>query len=191
VGKTGVHHDARNVFFMEDSKRLNVKKVCLLVLCVLSLSWTLPAQSWSSGADQHFREGYQASIARKWDQAIALFTNSIEGDPTNPEVYFQRAVAFEMTGRIDDAIADYHKTLQLKPDYYLAMEYLAKLYESKGRYETALALYNKALPLVSDQKWRSMVNWWISEAKKKITSAGEDNETFSGRRNRHSHSRTR
>jgi len=170
---------------------LSDRKVCLLALCVLSLSWVLAGACWSSPADEDFRKGYEASIAREWEQAIALFTSSIEADPTNPEVYFQRAVAFEMAGRIDEAMADYHKALQLKPDYYLALEYLAKLYESKGGYEKALVLYNRALPLVTDEKWRSMVNWWISEAKKKIASTGETNETSSARRERHSRSRAR
>lgn len=167
------------------------RKLCLSALCLLSLCWVLTGESWSGSADDHFREGYQASIARDWDQAIALFTVSIADDPGNPEVYFQRAVAFEMAGKIDEAMADYHEALRLKPDYYLALEYLAKLYESKGRYEKALTLYNRALPLVTDEKWRSLVNWWISEAKKKIATGGEIDESSPVRRERHSRSRSR
>lgn len=146
-----------------------VRKVPFFALCLFSaFSFSSVSAGASSQALDYFREGYAACMAREWDKAVALYTSSIELDPDNAEVYFQRAVARDMAGRTDDAIADYLKALQLKPGYYLAMEYLAKLYESKGRYAEAIDLYTRALPLVTDSKWRSMVQWWISEAKRNI-----------------------
>jgi hypothetical protein len=55
------------------------------------------------------------------------------------------------------------------------MEYLAKLYEGKGDYFKAVELYSKALPLVPDPKWRSVINGWLSEARKKMQE-GRKNE---------------
>ena len=83
--------------------------------------------------------------------------------------------------RVDEAIVDYEKTLELRPDYYLAMEYLAKLYEGKGEYARAVELYSRALELVTDAKWRSVVKWWRSQAKKKIKQDTYDREKSSGR----------
>jgi tetratricopeptide (TPR) repeat protein len=122
----------------------------------------------ASKAEEYFREGYVASMAREWDEAIDWYTRSIQLNPKNSEVYFQRAITFEMTGRPARAIADYKKTLELKPDYYLAMEYLAKLYERSGHYGKALGLYKRALPLVENRKWRTIVRQWISQAEKRM-----------------------
>lgn len=150
--------------------------VCILAACV-------PALVGASNlkAKEYFREGYLASMSREWDSAIALYTKSIELDPQNPETYLQRAAAFEMADRIDEAVADYEKTLALRPDYYLAMEYLAKLYEAKGEYPKAVDLYARALKVVTDAKWRSVVKWWMSQAKKKIKQAGKADDRRSGR----------
>ena len=124
-------------------------------------------------AEDYFRQGYISAMSRDWDTAISLYTRAIEVNPEDIEAHFQRAVTFDIVGRIDEAISDYESTLKLRPDYYLAMEYLAKLYEGKGDYFKAVELYSKALPLVPDPKWRSVLNGWISEAKKKIHSGGK------------------
>lgn len=138
--------------------------VCGLVL----FSWShFAAYASAPEARQYFRDGYLAATAREWDAAVSLYTKAIELDQVNPEIYLQRAAAHQMAGNIDLAISDYEKSLELKPDYYLALEYLAKLYETKGHYDKAMNLYYRALPLVTDSKWRSVVKWWISQAKSK------------------------
>jgi len=37
----------------------------------------------------------------------------------------------------------------------------------QGHYDKAINLYYRALLLVTDSKWRSVVKWWISQAKSK------------------------
>lgn len=147
-----------------------MKKYCLIV-CLLACTTSAHASAVSEQARDLYIEGFKAAMAREWDRAIENYNRSIELDPGNPEAYFQRAVAFEMVGRIDEAVQDYEKTLHLSPQYHLAMEYLAKLYERKGEYEKAVALYKQALPLVNNPKWRSVLNWWIKEARKKLKAA--------------------
>ena len=139
-----------------------------LVCGLMLLLWSHFAACGSAPeARQYFRDGYLAATAREWDAAISLYTKAIELDQVDPEIYLQRAAAHQMAGNIDLAISDYEKSLELKPDYYLALEYLAKLYEAKGHYDKAINLYYRALPLVTDSKWRSVVKWWISQAKSK------------------------
>jgi tetratricopeptide (TPR) repeat protein len=122
-------------------------------------------------AHDYLRKGYIASTARQWNSAVALYSKAIELNPADAEAYVQRAINFEMQDRTDEAIADYEKAIQIQPNYYLALEYLARLYESKGEYDKALELYTRALALVKDPTWRSMVTWWMSEAKKKLSAA--------------------
>jgi tetratricopeptide (TPR) repeat protein len=122
-------------------------------------------------AHDYLRKGYIASTARQWNNAIALYSKAIELNPSDAEAYMQRAINLEMEDRTDEAIADYEKAVQMQPNYYLALEYLARLYESKGQYEKAFNCYGRALALVKDPTWRSMVTWWMSEARKKISTA--------------------
>jgi tetratricopeptide (TPR) repeat protein len=149
--------------------------VVLALMFVLLLSGE--GSATASKAEEYFREGYVASMAREWDAAIDWYSKSIEADPENPEVYFQRAITFEMTGHPARAIADYEKTLELKPDYYLAMEYLAKLYERSGQYGKALRLYKRALPLVENGKWRTIVKRWMSQAEKKVKAESKKSDS--------------
>jgi|GEM_PF-795418 len=129
-----------------------------------------PAQGAPRSADDHFREGYIASTSRDWKKAIEHYTQAIRLDPDNADGFLQRATALEMTGRVDEAIRDYELVLQLRPHHYLALELLAKLHEIKGNHAKAVDLYRRALPLVSDPKWRSVVIWWMSEARRKTGS---------------------
>lgn len=145
---------------------------CILILCLASI--VIPHICWSSNAEDYFREGYVASMKREWNLAIDFYNKSIDLDPDNPGFYIQRASAYQMTDRIDDAISDYETALKLRPDYYLAMEYLASLYETKNEHSKALEVYNRALPLVRDSKWRSIIQWKISEARKKSTNIRAD-----------------
>lgn len=158
--------------------------MCLRMLSLLVIpmlfSISMANISWSSNAEEYFREGYLASMKREWNSAIDFFNKSIDLDPDNAGSYVQRASAYQMTDRVDEAIRDYEMALKLRPDYYLAMEYLASLYEIKKEYSKALEVYNRALPLVRDSKWRSIIQWKISEARKKasITSSEQVRRTI-------------
>ena len=138
---------------------------CFLILALVSI--VIPQSCWCSNAEDYFREGYVASMKREWNLAIDFFNKSIDLNPDNPGFYVQRASAYQMTDRVDDAIRDYETALRLRPDYYLAMEYLAGLYETRNEHSKALEVYNRALPLIRDSKWRSIIQWKISEARKK------------------------
>ncbi len=151
----------------------------ILVFAVCSLF--IPATGWSSTAQEYFRDGYMASMKREWNEAIDLFNKSIHLNPDNAVVYVQRASAYQMLDRIDDAIQDYEEALKLRPDYYLAMEYLGNLYEAKNEYSKAVGIYNRALSLVRDPKWRSVIQWKILEAKKKAMNARADQSNQSSR----------
>jgi len=161
---------------------MRTKKGLSILVCLLTVGLPAFVCATNLKAEEYFREGYMASMAREWDSAISLYTKSIELDPSNPESYLQRAAALEMADRIGEAMADYRKTLQLKPDSYLAMEYLAKLYESKGEYSKAVDLYSQALRFVTDSKWRSVVLWWMTEARKKVKRSDSDDDDKTSRK---------
>jgi Tfp pilus assembly protein PilF len=60
--------------------------------------------------------GYQRHLHDDLDGAIELYTRSIATCPT-AEAYTFRGWAYERMGRIDDAIAECHKAIEVDPDY--------------------------------------------------------------------------
>lgn len=144
------------------------------ILIVSIVSVVIPGVGWGASAQDYFRDGYVASMKREWDVAVDFFNKSIHLNPDNAIVFVQRASAYQMMDRIDDAIRDYEAALKLRPDYYLAMEYLANLYEAKNEYSRAVEIYSRALPLVRDPKWRSVIQWKMSEAKKRAVNTRAD-----------------
>ncbi|MGC8659049.1 MAG: tetratricopeptide repeat protein [Desulfomonilaceae bacterium] len=153
------------------SLRVRTLNFVLIVVVAVLVS---PMTGHATTAQDYFREGYVASMKRDWNVAIDFFNKAIDLNPQDAAAYIQRASAYQMVDRIDDAIKDYQEALMLRPDYYLAMEYLANLYVTKNQYAKAIEVYNRALPLVKDQKWRSVIQWKISEARKRAMSARVD-----------------
>ena len=59
------------------------------------------------------------------EEAIGVFTESIQLDPSNASAYLNRGMAYERINHMQQAIADYSKAIELAPDY-------AKAYYARG-----------------------------------------------------------
>jgi tetratricopeptide (TPR) repeat protein len=59
------------------------------------------------------------------EEAIGVFTESIQLDPLNASAYLNRGMAYERINHMQQAIADYSKAIELAPDY-------AKAYYARG-----------------------------------------------------------
>jgi tetratricopeptide (TPR) repeat protein len=79
--------------------------------------------------------------------AIDIITEMIALDPTNPELYDQRALAHLRLQQYDQAIADYQKVVELQPENGHALVLLGNAYSYKGDDEQALAVYSQTLAL--------------------------------------------
>jgi tetratricopeptide (TPR) repeat protein len=78
-------------------------------------------------------------------QAVTDFTETIRNNPTDPNVYYQRAKALQKLGRVDDALKDYNEAIHLDPQksqyyigrasvfYQLSKPLLAEAEITKGR----------------------------------------------------------
>jgi tetratricopeptide (TPR) repeat protein len=51
---------------------------------------------------------------RKYEEAISLFSDAIHLCPDNPNLYCNRAAAYNNMGRYDEAVADFSTCLDLK-----------------------------------------------------------------------------
>jgi tetratricopeptide (TPR) repeat protein len=183
-GTVGKHDQAESAVEGSRFGKLLLMSLGGVLVVILAVATLGSATASASEAQRLFREGYAAGMAREWDDAIRLYSQSLKLDPSNVNAYFQRGITFEVAGRLEEAIRDYQKVLKLRPDHYLALEYLAKLYENEGRYSAALALYQKALTTVQDPKWRSIVKWWISNTQKKMKAAHKPDARATKRRYR-------
>ena len=87
------------------------------------------------------------------DEALRLAENAIKLAPDVAEAHRMRAVALHISLRLDEAAAEYKRTLELDPTSKASRVSLADLYRASGKPELALALYNEEL--ASDAKDRA------------------------------------
>ena len=87
------------------------------------------------------------------DEALRLAEDAIKLAPDLPDAHRMRAVALHISLRLDDAAAEYKRTLELDPASKASRVSLADLYRASGKPEQALALYNEEL--ASDPKDRA------------------------------------
>jgi tetratricopeptide (TPR) repeat protein len=67
--------------------------------------------SWVS-----FTEGRDLLEQKQFAKAVALLTESTEGDPSNPEAFYGLALAYGHQGKYDEALKCIDQALKLKPD---------------------------------------------------------------------------
>jgi tetratricopeptide (TPR) repeat protein len=71
----------------------------------------------------------------------------IQRDAKDVIAYYKRGVAYQFKGDLDRAIADYNKTIELRPNHARAYESRGSAYASKGVYTNAVADVTKASEL--------------------------------------------
>ena len=108
-----------------------------------------------SGAPELNLRGIHLTDAGKYAEAVAVFTEALERDPSMSGVFFNRAEAKRLSGDMAGAKSDLAEALRLspeEPDYLNAMGLLA--YEDDD-FPAALAWYEKALAVKPDfsQAW--------------------------------------
>jgi Flp pilus assembly protein TadD len=96
--------------------------------------------------------GFYLGIERG-DEAIRIAENAIKLAPDLAEAHRMLALGYHISLRLDEAAAEYKKTLELDPASKVSRISLADLYRASGKSELALALYNEQL--ASDPKDRA------------------------------------
>lgn len=71
------------------------------------------------GADP-LAQGMQALEANQLDRAVQLFTQAIAANPKDYGAHFNLALAYSLLNKDAEAIPEYRKTLEIKPDLYQA-----------------------------------------------------------------------
>jgi len=100
-----------------------------------------------------FREG-------KWEDAVKEFSEGITDDQTNPMLFYYRGIAQENNGKAEEALSDYQKTIELKPDFVLPYSRVGKIYARQKNYEKAGEFYQKSVEL-GDQDITTLYNYGV------------------------------
>jgi Flp pilus assembly protein TadD len=96
--------------------------------------------------------GFYLGIERG-DEAVRIAESAIKLAPDLAEAHRMLALGHHISLRLDEAAAEYKKTLELDPASKVSRISLADLYRASGKSELALALYNEQL--ASDPKDRA------------------------------------
>ena len=75
-----------------------------------------------------YDQGIAASKSNDDQKALSLFEEALKSDPNNPDIINMLAHSQRKTGAIDEAIVNYKKALEIKPNFPEAHEYLGKAY---------------------------------------------------------------
>ncbi|MCC2548648.1 tetratricopeptide repeat protein [Hymenobacter sp. BT175] len=120
-----------------------MKNILLLLVCLCVLT----SAAAQTEAQKAYEQGLQQAQAGKLDEAITLFSKSIELQPDDYFAWYNRGIARNMLGRHAEALADFSQTVKLAPTY-------KKGYLNRGitqrrltNYEGAFADYAYAIRL--------------------------------------------
>jgi tetratricopeptide (TPR) repeat protein len=88
-----------------------------------------------------------AMTAKNWDEAIRLFKEASEKDPTQHVIFANLADAYSQAKKYDDSIAMYHKAIELKPDEANYYNNLGIVQANANKIDDATASLQKAAEL--------------------------------------------
>ncbi|HYA79075.1 MAG TPA: tetratricopeptide repeat protein, partial [Candidatus Nitrosopolaris sp.] len=134
-----------------------------------NLGLTLAGQDRLVEAIQHYQQALQLKpdytdalnnlgvalvIQGNLDGAMACFQKAVQSHPDDPEIrnnlglaltkaYYDQANALIRTGRSDEAIVQFGKVLEIRPDFADARHDLAVILLQKGRVDKAIAQFKK------------------------------------------------
>jgi tetratricopeptide (TPR) repeat protein len=68
----------------------------------------------------------------------------------NPEMYYRKGNSLKNDGKLNEAIHQYQKALEIQPDFTPAMNDIGLIYVAKGEYDKAFSSYQKIIELKPD-----------------------------------------
>ena len=94
-----------------------------------------------------FEQARAALVAKNYDEAIRLFKEASEKDPTQHVIFANLADAYSQAKKYDDAAAAYNKAIELKPDEAAYYNNLGIVQGNAGKIEDATKALQKAAEL--------------------------------------------
>jgi serine/threonine-protein kinase len=97
-----------------------------------------------NSAPAHFFSGLHPLFRGELKDGLQLILEAEKLDPVSPITSYVATAAYLANDRIDDAVIEGQRTLQLDPNYFYLDSVLAAAYREKGNFDEAIVLYTKA-----------------------------------------------
>ncbi len=119
-----------------------MKKITMVAICL-----TILTTAFGQDAKTFYEQGLEMAQAGKFEEAIQLFSKSIELQPEDYYSWFNRGIAKSMLNLCEDALPDFEQTVKLAPDYKKGYLNRGTTKKRLTDYEGALADYAYAIGL--------------------------------------------
>ena len=121
-----------------------------------------------AGWGRRLREGVESLAGDRYGEAARMFSALLEGSGLEARwraaVLGRRGETYRLTGRYEEALADFDRAIELDPDYAWAIANRGEAYEALGRYEEALADFDRAMEFDPDLDWAIASRGQVYEA---------------------------
>ena len=97
-----------------------------------------------NSAPAHFFSALLPLFRGDLQEGLRVILEAKRLDPVSPIISYVAAAAYLANDRIDDAISEGQRTLQLDPNYFYLDSNLAAAYRENGNFPKAIELYNQA-----------------------------------------------
>jgi eukaryotic-like serine/threonine-protein kinase len=97
-----------------------------------------------NSAPAHLFSGLHPLFRGELKDGLQLVLEAEKLDPVSPIISYVTTAAYLANDRLDDAVIEGQRTLQLDPNYFYLDSVLAAAYREKGSFPEAIALYTKA-----------------------------------------------
>jgi eukaryotic-like serine/threonine-protein kinase len=97
-----------------------------------------------NSAPAHLFSGLHPLFRGELKDGLRLVLEAQKLDPVSPITSYVATAAYLANDRVDDAVVEGQRTLQLDPNYFYLDSVLAAAYREKGNFPEAIALYTKA-----------------------------------------------
>jgi serine/threonine-protein kinase len=97
-----------------------------------------------SSASAHLFAGLHPLFRGELKDGLQLILEAEKLDPVSPIISYVATAAYLANERLDDAVIEGQRTLQLDPNYFYLDSVLAAAYREKGNFPEAIALYTKS-----------------------------------------------
>ena len=81
----------------------------------------------------------------QYDEAIAVFGEMLEKDPSADNIRLYRGIAFEEKGDLDNAFSEFSKISRNSAQYFEAVSHLAEILKEQGKIEEAITVFKEAI----------------------------------------------
>jgi serine/threonine protein kinase len=97
-----------------------------------------------NSAPAHLFSGLHPLFRGDLKDGLRLVLEAQKLDPVSPITSYVVTAAYLANDRVDDAVVEGQRTLQLDPNYFYLDSVLAAAYREKGNFDEAIALYTKS-----------------------------------------------